>query len=112
MEAYWDLSERKDREEQFDKTLRRAVQMGRTNRISEKQKIATVNGLYRYASEMVSAQGPEEADRVKEVQSVIRELSDGWDMDQEWVDRLCSLLGGMAGHNEQPPSGNREESLF
>lgn len=83
MEAYWDLSERKDREEQFDKTLRRAVQMGRTNRISEKQKIATVNGLYRYASEMVSAQGPEEADRVKEVQSVIRELSDGWDMDQE-----------------------------
>ena len=47
MEAYWDLSERKDREEQFDKTLRRAVQTGRTNRISERQKIATVNGLYR-----------------------------------------------------------------
>ena len=112
MEAYWNLSDRKGRVEQFDKTLRRAVQTGRTNGVSEEQKIAAVNGLYRYASEMVSAQGPEEADRVKEVQSVIRELSDGWDMDQEWVDRLCFLLGGMAGHNEQPPSENREESLF
>lgn len=112
MEAYWDLSERKDREEQFDKTLRRAVQTGRTNRISEKQKIATVNGLYRYASEMVSAQGPEAAEQVKEVQSVIRELADGWDMDQKWADCLCSLIGNMAGHSEQPPSETREESLF
>lgn len=47
MEAYWDLSDRRDREEQFDKTLQRAVQTGRTNRISEEQKIAAVNGLYR-----------------------------------------------------------------
>ncbi len=68
MEAYWDLSDRKDREEQFDKTLRRAVQTGRTNRVSEKQKIATVNGLYRYASEMIFVQGIEAIDRVKEVQ--------------------------------------------
>ena len=112
MEAYWDLSERKDREEQFDKTLRRAVQTGRTNRISERQKIATVNGLYRYASEMVSAQGQEAAEQVKEVQSVIRELADGWDMDQKWADRLCSLIGNMAGHSEQPPSETREKNLF
>ena len=83
MEAYWDLSDRRDREEQFDKTLRRAVQTGRTNGVSEEQKIAAVNGLYRYASEMISAQGAEAADRIKEVQSVIRELADGWDMDKE-----------------------------
>ena len=83
MEAYWDLSDRRDREEQFDKTLQRAVQTGRTNRISEEQKIAAVNGLYRYASEMISAQGAEAADRIKEVQSVIRELADGWGMDKE-----------------------------
>lgn len=112
MEAYWDLSERKDREEQFDKTLRRAVQTGRTNRVSEEQKIAAVNGLYRYASEMVSAQGAEAADRIKEVQSVIRELADGWDMDQEWAAHLCSLIGSMAGFKEQPPSETREENSF
>ena len=83
MEAYWNLSDRKGRVEQFDKTLRRAVQTGRTNGVSEEQKIAAVNGLYRYASEMISAQGAEAADRIKEVQSVIRELADGWDMDKE-----------------------------
>ena len=76
MEAYWNLSDRKGRVEQFDKTLRRAVQTGRTNGVSEEQKIAVVNGLYRYASEMISAQGAEAADRIKEVQSVIRELAD------------------------------------
>ena len=76
MEAYWNLSDRKGRVEQFDKTLRRAVQTGRTNGVSEEQKIAAVNGLYRYASEMISAQGAEAADRIKEVQSVIRELAD------------------------------------
>lgn len=47
MEAYWGLSDRRDREEQFDKTLRRAVQTRRTNQVSEEQKIAAVNGLYR-----------------------------------------------------------------
>ena len=83
MEAYWNLSDRKGRVEQFDKTLRRAVQTGRTNGVSEEQKIAAVNGLYRYASEMISAQGAEAADRIKEVQSVIRELADGWGMDKE-----------------------------
>ena len=46
MEAYWNLSDRKGRVEQFDKTLRRAVQTGRTNGVSEEQKIAAVNGLY------------------------------------------------------------------
>ena len=112
MEAYWGLSDRRDREEQFDKTLRRAVQTGRTNRVSEEQKIAAVNGLYRYASEMVSAQGAEAADRIKEVQSVIRELADGWDMDQEWAAHLCSLIGSMAGFKEQPPSETREENSF
>ena len=112
MEAYWGLSDRRDREEQFDKTLRRAVQTGRTNRVSEEQKIAAVNGLYRYASEMVSAQGAEAADRVKEVQAVIRELADGWDMDKAWAAHLCSLIGSMAGYKEQPPSETREESRF
>ena len=112
MEAYWGLSDRRDREEQFDKTLRRAVQTVRTNRVSEEQKIAAVNGLYRYASEMVSAQGAEAADRIKEVQSVIRELADGWDMDQEWAAHLCSLIGSMAGFKEQPPSETREENSF
>ena len=71
-----------------------------------------MNGLYRYASEMVSAQGAEAADRVKEVQSVIRELADDWDMDKEWADHLCSLIGSMAGYKEQPPSETREESRF
>ena len=42
---------------------------------------------------MVSAQGAEAADRVKEVQAVIRELADDWDMDKEWADHLCSSLG-------------------
>ena len=112
MEAYWGLSDRRDREEQFDKTLRRAVQTRRTNQVSEEQKIAAVNGLYRYTSEMVSAQGAEAADRVKEVQSVIRELADDWDMDKEWAYHLCSLIGSMAGYKEQPPSETREESRF
>ena len=112
MEAYWDLSDRRDREEQFDKTLQRAVQTGRTNRISEEQKIAAVNGLYRYASEMVSAQGAEAADRVKEVQAVIKELADGWDMDKVWAAHLCFLIGSMAGFKEQQPSETREESRF
>ena len=112
MEAYWGLSDRRDREDQFDKTLRRAVQTRRTNQVSEEQKIAAVNGLYRYASEMVSAQGAEAADRVKEVQSVIRELADGWDVDQEWAAHLCSLIGSMAGFKEQQPSETREESRF
>ncbi|MET3573028.1 hypothetical protein ABID13_004688 [Enterocloster citroniae] len=35
MEAYWDLSDRKDREVQFDKMLQRAVRTGRANRLSE-----------------------------------------------------------------------------
>lgn len=112
MEAYWNLSDRKGRVEQFDKTLRRAVQTGRTNGVSEEQKIAAVNGLYRYASEMISAQGAEAADRVKEVQSVIRELADGWDMNKEWVSHLCSIIGTMAGYKEQQPSETREESRF
>lgn len=112
MEAYWDLSARKDREEQFDKTLRRAVQTGRTNRVSEEQKIAVVNGLYRYASEMISAQGAEAADRVKEIQSVIRELADGWDMNKEWASHLCSIIGIMAGNKEQQPPETREEGRF
>ena len=112
MEAYWGLSDRRDREDQFYKTLRRAVQTRRTNQVSEEQKIAAVNGLYRYASEMVSAQGAEAADRVKEVQSVIRELADGWDVDQEWAAHLCSLIGSMAGFKEQQPSETREESRF
>ena len=112
MEAYLGLSDRRAREEQFDKMLRRAVQTGRTNRISEEQKIAAVNGLYRYASEMVSAQGAEAADRVKEVQAVIRELADDWDMDKEWADHLCSIIGSMSGYKEQSPSETREESRF
>ena len=112
MEAYWNLSDRKGRVEQFDKTLRRAVQTGRTNGVSEEQKIAAVNGLYRYASEMVSAQGAEAADRIKEVQSVIRELADGWDMDKVWAAHLCFLIGSMAGYKEPPPSETREESRF
>ena len=112
MEAYWNLNNKKDREEQFDKTLRRAVQTGRTNRVSEEQKIAAVNGLYRYASEMVSAQGAEAADRVKEVQAVIKELADGWDMDKVWAAHLCFLIGSMAGYKEPPPSETREESRF
>ena len=112
MEAYWNLNNKKDREEQFDKTLRRAVQTGRTNRISEEQKIAAVNGLYRYASEMVSAQGVEAAERVKEVQAVIKELADGWDMDKVWAAHLCFLIGSMAGYKEPPPSETREESRF
>ena len=112
MEAYWNLSDRKGRVEQFDKTLRRAVQTGRTNGVSEEQKIAAVNGLYRYASEMVSAQGVEAAERVKEVQAVIRELADGWDLDKAWAAHLCSLIGSMAGYKEQPPSETREESRF
>ena len=112
MEAYLGLSDRRAREEQFDKMLRRAVQTGRTNRVSEEQKIAAVNGLYRYASEMISAQGAEAADRVKEVQSVIRELADGWDMNKEWVSHLCSIIGTMAGYKEQQPSETREESRF
>lgn len=110
MEAYWDLSDRKDREEQFDKTLRRAVQTGRTNRVSEKQKIATVNGLYRYASEMISAQGVEAIDRVKEVQSVIRELADGWGMDKEWADQLCAFIGVMKEYKEQQTQEMGEDS--
>ncbi len=112
MEAYWGLNDRRDREEQFDKTLRRTVQTGRTNRVSEEQKIAAVNGLYRYASEMISAQGAEAADRVKEVQSVIRELADGWDMDKAWAAHLCSLIGSMAGYKKPQPSETREESRF
>lgn len=112
MEAYWGLSDRRDREEQFDKTLRRAVQTRRTNQVSEEQKIAAVNGLYRYASEMVSAQGAEAAYRVKEVQAVIRELADGWDMDKAWAAHLCSLIGSMAGYKEPQPSETREESRF
>lgn len=112
MEAYWNLSDRKGRVEQFDKTLRRAVQTGRTNGVSEEQKIAAVNGLYRYASEMISAQGAEAADRIKEVQSVIRELADGWDMDKVWAAHLCFLIGSMAGYKEPPPSETREESRF
>ena len=112
MEAYWNLNNKKDREEQFDKTLRRAVQTGRTNRVSEEQKIAAVNGLYRYASEMVSAQGAEAADRVKEVQAVIKELADGWDMDKVWAAHLCFLIGSMAGYKEPPPSETREASRF
>ena len=47
METYLGLSDRRAREEQFDKMLRRAVQTGRTNRVLEEQKIAAVNGLYR-----------------------------------------------------------------
>ena len=112
MEAYWNLSDRKGRVEQFDKTLRRAVQTGRTNGVSEEQKIAAVNGLYRYASEMISAQGAEAADRIKEVQSVIRELADGWDMDKESAAHLCSIIGTMVGNKEQQPSETREESRF
>ena len=68
MEAYWNLSDRKGRVEQFDKTLRRAVQTGRTNGVSEEQKIAAVNGLYRYASEMIS-----------------NRLSGNWQMDGAWI---------------------------
>jgi flagellin-specific chaperone FliS len=112
MEAYLGLSDRRAREEQFDKMLRRAVQTGRTNRVLEEQKIAAVNGLYRYASEMVSAQGAEAADRVKEVQAVIRELADDWDMDKEWADHLCSIIGSMSGYKVQSPSETREESRF
>ena len=112
MEAYWDLSERKDREEQFDKTLRRAVQTGRANWVSEKQKIATVNGLYRYASEMIFVQGMEAIDRVKEVQSVIRELADGWGMDKEWVDQLCAFIGVMEEYKEQRTPEMGEKNLF
>ena len=112
MEAYWDLSERKDREEQFDKTLRRAVQTGRANWVSEKQKIATVNGLYRYASEMIFVQGMEAIDRVKEVQSVIRELADGWGMDKEWVDQLCAFIGVMEEYKEQRTPEMGEDSRF
>lgn len=112
LEAYWNLSDRKGLVEQFDKTLRRAVQTGRTNWVSEEQKIAAVNGLYRYASEIISAQGAEAADRVKEVQSVIRELADGWDMNKEWAAHLCSIIGTMAGNKEQQPSETREESRF
>ena len=84
MEAYWNLNNKKDREEQFDKTLRRAVQTGRTNRV----------------------------DRVKEVQAVIKELADGWDMDKVWAAHLCFLIGSMAGYKEPPPSETREESRF
>ena len=61
---------------------------------------------------MVSAQGAEAADRVKEVQAVIRELADDWDMDKEWADHLCSIFGSMSGYKEQSPSETREESRF
>ena len=44
MEAYWNLSDRKGRVEQFDKTLRRAVQTGRTNAATHLWELWDENG--------------------------------------------------------------------
>lgn len=59
-----------------------------------------MNGLYRYISKMVSAQGAETVDQVKEAQSAIRELTDDWDTDKEWADHLYSIIGGMSEYKE------------
>lgn len=86
--AYWDVDEKNNWIGEF---ARRAL--GRSSvDILEKDRIATINGLFHYASEMVSAQGADELERILEIPSVIRQIGEAWHMEKDWIDDICSSI--------------------
>ena len=91
MEAFWGLGDEID----YLKRLNRAIG-GETIavfcHIGQKQKIATVNGLYQYASEMISTQGQEAEIRVQDVKSLVKNLAGEWNMDKKWIEDMCGQL--------------------
>lgn len=86
--AYWGVDEKSD---WFGKFAKRVLGVTSVN-IPEKERIATINGLFHYANEMVSAQGADELERILEIPSIIKRVGEAWHMDKDWIDNICSNI--------------------
>ena len=100
MGAYWDVDEKHSWIGEFAKRALGRIPVD----IQEKDRIATINGLFRYASEMGSAQGADELERILEIPPVIRQIGEAWNMEKDWIDNICSSIVEMT-ELLQTPSG-------
>lgn len=86
--AYWDVDEKHNWISEFTKKVLGRISVD----MQEKDRIATINGLFHYANEMVSAQGADELERILEIPSVIRQMGEAWNMEKDWIDNICSSI--------------------
>lgn len=91
LELYWGLSDRQDRRAKVEDKICKA-QKNKIHSASTKIKIATINGLYRYAIEMVNMQGVDAKEEIKHVQDTMHVIADYWQLDINWVDDMCSKI--------------------
>ena len=86
--AYWDVDEKHNWIGEFAKRALGRISVD----IQEKDRIATINGLFSYAKEMGSAQGADELERILEIPPVIRQIGEAWNMEKDWIDNICSSI--------------------
>lgn len=107
--AYWDVDEKKDWASEFDKTVQRVQNGNNPPNLSHPEKIAAVNGLFRYAQEMLSAQGTDALERIQETVSVIQSMGETFKMSDDWIKEVTGTIEmkaeQLAGQtNQEPPS--------
>lgn len=100
LQVYWGLSNRQDSRAKAEHNICQA-QKKTVHPASTRLKIAAMHGLYRYAAEMVIAQGQDAIEDIKDVQDTMHILADHWQLDMNWVDGLCSQINLSLG-NEEP----------
>lgn len=107
--AYWDVDEKKDWVSKYDKTVQRVQNGNNPPNLSYPEKIAAVNGLFRYAQEMLSAQGTDALERIQETASVIQSMGETFKMPDDWIKEVSGTIEMKAKQlssqtNQEPPS--------
>lgn len=94
LECYWGLDDGDvDHAAVFDQRMREADQANWPWAPTAEQMGATVQGLYRYAMEMISGQGSEDArGPVADCEKLMREIAGFWDFGSPVLDDLCTQM--------------------
>jgi hypothetical protein len=92
LEGYWGLSEKKDRRKIFEKHLYAPAAFKKVKPATERQKIITINGLYRYMDEMLLAQGLEADEEIRSIQELMKEIGGPWELDKTWINDICTEI--------------------
>lgn len=92
LEAYWGLSEKKDRRKIFEKQVYDPAAFKKVKPPTAEQKIVTMNGLYRYMDEMLLAQGLDAEAEIHSIQELMKEMGTSWELDGNWIDDMCAQI--------------------
>lgn len=94
LEGYWGLdTEVVDHVAAFDRKMQEADQALRPWAPTQEQRGAVMQGLCRYAMDMILSQGAKDArGRVAECERLMREIAGFWDFDSLVLDDLCAQI--------------------